>query len=214
MTIYAIPGLGTTKELYVNIELENHTIVILQWPKPAQDQKLKDYAKEFISQINLNEPFCLLGVSFGGMLCVELSKIISPKKLILISTSKTRNELPFFIRLLKYIPLHIMISENKHRRLAYYSRAIIGFEKTYTHEFMNMVNSMQEHYFKRCIHMIVNWDNKTLPKNYLHIHGAADRLIPQSCVSADITIKSGTHAMIVFNAEEINLAIEKVLAEN
>ncbi|MFN8117717.1 MAG: hypothetical protein U0W65_16530 [Bacteroidia bacterium] len=211
MTIYAIPGLGTTEKLYVNTKIKGVEIIVLNWPTPEKNDTMESYARKFLPQINTNIPFCLLGVSFGGMICTELSKIISPKKIFLISSCKSRKELPWFIKTLKYIPLHRLISENQHRKMAYKGRWIIGFGKAYIPEFLGMVNSMTKNYFKYCINIIVNWNNTTLPKNTIHIHGDNDILLWYRFVKPDYTIEKGSHAMVVFQADEINKIIEKEL---
>lgn len=209
MVIYAIPGLGTTDKLYINTQIKGAEVIVLQWPTPEKSDTMQSYAHKFLPQIDTSRPFCLLGVSFGGMLCTELSKIISPKKVFLVSTSKLRKELPWFIRLMKHIPLHKLISEAKHRTLAYQSGWLIGFGKAYIPEFLGMVDSMTENYFKHCIHIIVSWDNKELPKNAVHIHGKTDRLLWYRFVRPHYSIENGSHAMILFQAEEVNNIIEK-----
>lgn len=211
MVIYAIPGLGTTEKLYVNTKIKDVEIIVLNWPTPDKNDTMETYARKFLPQINTSVPFCLLGVSFGGMLCTELSKIISPQKVFLISTCKSRKELPWFIKTMKYISLHKIISEKTHRKMAYQGRWIIGFGKAYIPEFLGMVNGMTENYFKYCINIIVSWEGKELPKNSIHIHGDADRLLWYKYVKPDYTIKQGSHAMVVFRAEEINAVIKKEL---
>ena len=212
MVIYAIPGLGTTEKLYVNTKISGVEIIVLTWPEVNKNDTMQSYAKKFISQIDTSIPFYLLGVSFGGMLCVELAKMISPQKTFLISTCKSRKELPWFIKMMKYLSLHKIISEKQHRKMAYQGRWIIGFGKTYIPEFLGMVNSMTENYFKYCINIIVSWEGKELPKNSIHIHGDADRLLWYKYVKSDYTIKQGSHAMVVFKAEEINQIIEKEIS--
>lgn len=208
MIIYAIPGLGTTEKLYVNIVVPGVEIKVLQWPLPEKDDTMQSYARKFLPQINTSKPFCLLGVSFGGMLCSELSHIITPQKIFLVSTSKTRKELPWFIRLFKHIPIHKIVNEQQHRKMAYQGRWLVGFGKAYIPEFLGMVNSMRENYFQNCINIIVNWNGTKLPKNAIHIHGDRDKLLKYKFVKADYTIANGSHAMIVFQAEEINRIIE------
>jgi len=215
ITIYAIPGLGTTQELYINTTFNEAKVVVLDWPIPSKNDTMQSYAKKFIPLIDTSKPFYLMGVSFGGMICTELSKLITPQKTILISTSKTRNELPWFIKTFKYLPLHLLLSERYHRKLAYHGRWFVGFGKAYIPEFLGMVNQMKENYFKYCIHIIVNWDNQEFPNNYIHIHGTNDRLLSHKWVKATALIKGGSHAMVVFRAEEINAIIEKeIFMEN
>lgn len=212
MVIYAIPGLGTTEKLYVNTKIKGVEIIVLDWPTPLKNDTMQSYARKFLPQINTAEPFCLLGVSFGGMICTELSKIISPYKTFLISTCKSRNELPWFIKALKLFPLHKIVSEKQHRKMAYQGRWIIGFGKAYIPEFLGMVNSMTKNYFKHCIHIIATWDRREEPKNVIHIHGTNDKLLWHRYVKSNYSIQQGSHAMIVFRAEEINKIIEKELS--
>lgn len=75
-----------------------------------------------------------------------------------------------------------------------------------------MIDAMPDNYFGRSIGYIVNWDNKEARGPIVHIHGDADRLLLYSCVKADHTIRHGTHAMIIDQAEEISKIMEKELA--
>jgi hypothetical protein len=195
--------------LYKNVAVKGVEMIVLKWPHPEKNDTMQSYARKFLTQINTNEPFCLLGVSFGGMLCAELSTMVSAEKIFLVSTSKHRNELPWFIRFFKSIPLHKIIPEKQHRKMAYEGRWFIGFGKAYIPQYLGMINSMGADYFKNCINIIVNWDRKVFPENYVHIHGDVDKLLLHQYVKVDYTIQNGSHAMIVFQAEEICQIIEK-----
>lgn len=212
MIIYAIPGLGTNEKLFVNTIIKKHEVVVLKWPVTNENDTMMSYAKKFISQIDQSKPYCLLGVSFGGMICTELSKLIKPYKIFLISSSKTRAELPWFIKAIKCFSLYKLISEKYYRILAYHSKWFIGFGNSYKTEFCEMVNSMAKNYFKNSIRMIINWNGKYFGENIIHIHGTHDRLLKYRCVKSNYVIKNGSHAMIFFNAPEINLIIEKELS--
>lgn len=212
MVIYAIPGLGTTEKLYINTKISGVEIIVLKWPDVIKNDTMQSYAKKFIPQIDTSVPFCLLGVSFGGMLCVELAQMISPQKTFLVSSCKNHLELPWFIRVFKYLPLHRLINETSHRKMAFRSRWIIGFSNEHNVEFKNMIDSMREDYFKICSNIIVNWEGKNVPKNIIHIYGNKDKLLKYKNVVPDYTIENGSHAMIVFKADEINQIIEKEIS--
>jgi esterase/lipase len=212
MIVYAIPGLGTTEKLYENLRFKNATLKVLDWPVPEINDTMQSYAKKFLPQIDITQPFYLCGVSFGGMLSSELSKIISPQKTFLISTCKNRSELPWFIRLLKHVPLHLKVNEAKHRQMAYHGRWVVGFGKAYIPEFLGMVNEMKGNYFKHCINIITKWDAINLPVNAIHIHGTNDKLLTHKNVKADYLIKDGSHAMVVFRAEEVAEIINKYIS--
>lgn len=209
MIIYAIPGFGTTAQLFSNITIKGAEFIVLNWPAAERGETMQSYAQKFLPQIKTSEPFCLLGVSFGGMLCSELCRLVKPQRTFLISSAKSRGELSWFLRLLRIFPIHKYINESMHRKLAYYSRRVIGFDKAYMPEFMIMVNSMRSDYFCRCIPVIINWNRTDAPENVIHLHGSDDRLILHSGVKANYTIDGGTHAMVVFRADEISKIVDE-----
>lgn len=210
-TIYAIPGLATTGKLFEGLKVNNCEVKVLDWPAPPEGMALEDYAKLFVKDIDQTKPFYLLGVSFGGMLCSELSHLVDAEKTILISSCKTRPELPWMIRVQKYIPIYHLFSEKFLMANAFRVRWLLGFRKDYKDVFKEMITAMPKDYIKRSIHMITHWENLKQPKNCIHIHGKKDHLLFYSCVKADHTIEEGSHAMIVYDAEEINALLDKLL---
>ena len=67
---------------------------------------------------------------------------------------------------------------------------------------------MTKNYFKHSIHIICNWKQKHEPKNCIRIHGTFDRLFSYKKIKSTYLINEGSHAMVLFNAEEINKIIE------
>jgi esterase/lipase len=203
-TIYAIPGLGTTAELFNGIYIPGYKIKILTWPVPQKTWTMKEYTAEILKQIDTSEPINIMGVSFGGMLCCEIADMVPVKRIALISSCKTMHELPVMFGILRKVPFHRMLSEKRFRALTRWSRWIIGFEKKYMPEYLKMVHSMPDHYFSRCFNMIVTWKRKSNKDSIFHIHGDADRLLSQRNIRNFENIKGGNHAMIVYKAAEIN----------
>ncbi|WP_317899173.1 alpha/beta hydrolase [Aurantibacillus circumpalustris] len=208
--VYTIPGLGTDRNLFKNISIPQHSLKILEWPKPEPAFTLSDYAKTFIDQIDKSTPINMMGVSFGGMLCCEIADLIQVKKLVLISSCKTREELPIRIKFLKIFPLHKLVRDSGYRKLVSKLSWFIGFEKNDLFEFKQMAQSMPPNYFKYCIDMIINWPRKYNSQTIYHIHGLADRLLPSSKIKNFEPIKNGNHAMVVYKAHELNSILKKV----
>jgi pimeloyl-ACP methyl ester carboxylesterase len=202
--IYAIPGLGTTKELFEAISIPDHQLKILEWPVPEGRQNMSEYAEMFLQQIDSSQPVNLIGVSFGGMLCCELAEKIKVDKLVLISSCKDRSELPVIFKILHFLPIHLLFSDRQYRWLASFSRSIIGFSKNYMPAYLEMVRSMPRNYFIRCFNMIVTWKRKNNLHPIYHIHGDADKLLSCKNIKKFDAINGGTHAMIVNQAGEIN----------
>ncbi len=209
--IYAIPGLGTTKELYSGISIPNYEIKVLDWPEPKTEYTLKEYATKFIEQIDTTGPVNLMGVSFGGMLCSEIAEQVETKKVILISSCKDISEFPFLLKALKTFPIHKLFSDKLFRYLARSKRRILGFKKPSDKLFFEMINKMPENYFPICINYIVNWDKKLSKTKFIRIHGNADWLLPCSNIKDFNAVDKGSHIMILNQPNEINIILNKEL---
>lgn len=211
-TIYAIPGLGATKNLYKFIRIADAKIIVLDWPPLSKGETMKTYARKFSKQINSAEPFYLMGVSYGGMICSEISLFLKPKKTILISSCKCENEIPEVIKIFRKSPLHLILTERQLRELVKKSNPLLGFDDWFLPEFKLMVDSMKRNYFKYSMDCIIKWKNKNCKrKDIIHIHGDADRTLPYNEVKADYVIKGGTHGMVINNANEINVILNMVI---
>ncbi len=55
---------------------------------------------------------------------------------------------------------------------------------------------------------IVKWNNIVVPKNVVHIHGTADRLLPYRYVKADFAVAGGEHVMIMDKAPEVSALLK------
>lgn len=202
--IYAIPGLGTTKELYRNIRVPDYTLKVLDWPLPERKNSLKDYASKFLDQIDQSSPVNLLGVSFGGMLCTELSEIIPARKVVLISSCRNHQQFPNRVKLFRWLPVHRIVPDQLVRVLAKTKRKFLGFEKSFEPVFHEMIDAMPANYFSCCINYIVCWERKTNTAVAVQIHGTSDKLLPHKKIPSCYSIKDGSHSMVLNRADEIN----------
>lgn len=150
----------------------------------------------------------LLGVSFGGMMSIEISRFKAPEKLFLISSVKSRKELPPVMRAASVFPVQYFIPSIK--RGIFFSLenhflgAISEEERKLSNEFRRNVNPR---YLRWSVHQVLNWKNISVPGNLVHIHGSTDRMFPLKYVQADAIVAGGTHFMIMNRADEISKII-------
>lgn len=86
MTLYAISGLGADERVFQYLKLE-HELIPIPWLTPENGEPIEWYAKRMAAKINTEEEFVILGVSFGGLVAVEMSKILKPTITVLISST-------------------------------------------------------------------------------------------------------------------------------
>ena len=210
-TIYVFSGLGADHRVFYKIDFGNHTVVFIKWITPEKNESIENYALRLIPQITIANPI-LIGLSFGGMMAVEVAKHISTEKLILLSSAKSRNEIPFYFKLAgrlhihKLIPATLLIKTNIFTNWFFSNRTLEDKQML-----SNILHDTDPVFLKWAIAKIVNWKNKVLPENVQHLHGTADRILPFRNVKNCIVIKSGTHLMLINKAGEVSQVLKKLL---
>lgn len=91
MTIYGISGLGADERVFQYLEL-SQKIEPINWIKPLYKESMHSYCNRLSNQI-IDDDFVLIAVSFGGLVAIELNKILKPKYTILISSAETKQDL-------------------------------------------------------------------------------------------------------------------------
>ena len=100
-SIYLMPGMAASPRIFEFIKFPaEYKVVYLKWIKPNVNETLKSYAKRMSLFINDDRPV-LVGVSFGGILVQEMSKHVKLKKLIIVSSVKSKVELSLSMKFAK-----------------------------------------------------------------------------------------------------------------
>src|ERR1700761_2424746 len=106
---YLIPGLGADSRIYNNIVIDGYELIKLDWIEPDSTDTLKSYAQKLILQYNIEPLSAIVGNSLGGMIAIEIAKIIPAKKVILISSIKTAAEAPVYFSFFRALPVYKLI---------------------------------------------------------------------------------------------------------
>ena len=179
---------------------------------PAHEgERLKEYAKRMAKQIDQSKPFSLLGMSFGGMIAVEIAHELSPRQTVIISSAKNFNELPAQYRIQKSIPLRYL-SPKMAKYGAMVLQPIVEPDRNREEEtFKSMLVDQDPVLLKRCIDMILTWDRTEVQIPIIHIHGDKDNTLPIKNIDADYIVKGGSHMMTLTEPKKISEILKKVL---
>ena len=208
-TLYLIPGTGADHRFFSRLKLDVNTQVI-EWTEWGNAQTIREYAERLSLQINTEESFGILGVSFGGMLAVEMSKFLNPEKLILVSSAKSYKELPLMVRFARRVGAHYFISPWLIKIIPFAGK-IFGVSKKDKRFFDKMIDGTPAGHLKKTIRSILYWKNTIPPSNVIHIHGSVDKVIPIKKIDKPATIKGGGHFMVYNMANEVGKIINKYL---
>ena len=208
--IYIFSGLGVDQRVFDKIDFGNLDVEFIDWIEPLKNESLSDYAKRISQSLTDSNP-TLIGLSFGGMIAVEISKILQTKKIILIASAKTRNELPKIYQLAGKLKFNKIIPNSLFKNQNFFTNWFFGLEtKSGKQLLKKILEDTNPNFLSWAINEILNWKNEVQPKDCFHIHGNKDRIIPIQNVKADFVIENGGHFMTVNKAEEIQLIIKQI----
>src|SRR5580765_6955326 len=185
-TIILFPGLGASEKLFERFNFGRRNTQVINFLVPQKKESLHHYCERIAKTIPQDGDLIFIGVSFGGILAQEVSKIIPPKKLILISSIKTELEKPGYFTLLKIFPVYRILPSSWMKNLV----AVLGdFFTPKTKEdrefFLSQLREADIHVVSWGIHQTIHWKQQAVLPGSIHIHGSGDRLFPSKKIKAD-----------------------------
>ncbi|MBD1425732.1 alpha/beta hydrolase [Sphingobacterium arenae] len=209
--VYIFSGLGVDKRVFQKIDFGNLNIEFIDWIEPRKDERIEHYAKRISKKINAENPI-LIGLSFGGIIAVEIAKMIAIDKLILIASAKTRKEIPMLYRILGKLKIHNVIPAPFLKSANCISNWFFGAQTPNDKILLKQILEDTDNKFLYwAIDKVVTWENLQIPPNYVHIHGLNDRILPIKNIKTDYKIRGGGHFMTVNKSEEISKLLKKII---
>lgn len=210
--IYFVPGLAASTKIFEYISLPKDTFELhfLEWILPkSTNESIESYAQRMCDKIEHQNPI-LIGVSFGGVMVQEMSKVLNCKNVIIISSIKSRKELPNRLKVAQKTKAYKLVPTKVIEQFEDYEQYFLGDYLKKRAELYKLYLSMRNaNYLEWSIHTILNWQQNE-PLNYVrHIHGNKDEIFPIKHIDNAIEIDNGTHIMILNKAREISKIIEQ-----
>ena len=210
-----MPGMSANPLIFKRIKFsdEKYEIHFLKWAKPVLNESIENYSKRFLDFIKHENPI-LIGVSFGGLIVQEISKLIDVEKVIIISSIKSNRELPLymksakFLKLYNYFPLKLFddvfnISKSLKINKIYKKLDLID----------KYLSVRDENYLKWAIREILNWKQEKPLQEVIHIHGDRDLTFPISLIKDCIIVPGATHALILTKYRWLNKNLTLLIEE-
>lgn len=211
--LYLMPGMAADPSIFEHIELPKKLYQIhwLEWQIPNKDETLQNYAKR-LCQFIKHDNVVLLGVSFGGVLVQEMSKFLNLKKLIVVSSVKSRHELPKRLKLLKVTKAYKFLPTQLVGNIDLLAKYAFGETiKKRVDLYKKYLSVTDPTYLNWAIKQMVCWNQENAHPDAIYIHGDKDVIFPHSCSGNCIVVKGGTHIMIITKYKWFNENLPKLI---
>lgn len=208
---YLISGIATDERAFCYQYEQLPDCVYLPFPKHDRQDTLESYARKFIPLIDTSEPFNIIGHSMGGILTMELIRHVQPQKVILLSTVKSRDEMPLRLRQLSVSHLHKLLPGKGFIHSIRIGSAFKGELKKVEglrELAVQMAVANDPGFLYWAVNAIVKWKGgNDHRQDIIHLHGTRDEMFPYDRIRNAIPVFGGTHIMNMSRAEEVNRLI-------
>ncbi|MEM6717864.1 MAG: alpha/beta hydrolase [Bacteroidota bacterium] len=213
--VYFMPGMAANPTIFKYIKLpeDQFDVHLLAWFLPEKKETLAHYAKRMAAKVT-HENVILVGVSFGGILVQEMAQYLNVKKIIVISSVKTRHELPRRMKFARITKAYKLLPTSLVNNIEVLRKVAFGNLATKRLDLYEEYLSVRDkHYIDWSIEQIVNWQQEKPLPNTIHINGDKDLVFPIKHISDCITIKGGTHIMILNKFKWFNENLPRLITE-
>ncbi|MFM2394835.1 MAG: hypothetical protein RLZZ546_2817 [Bacteroidota bacterium] len=205
--IYLFSGLGADARVFQKLNLGDHSFTHIQWLQPSlqKQEDIKEYCERLSQQIITKNPI-FIGLSFGGLIAIEISKLIHVEKIILISSISMHFELPYYYKWFGKLNAHKILPSSLLKKSNFITNFLFGVDNPEECLMLKEILKDTDPIFLRwAIHQIINWKNENIPDNLVVIHGDKDKLLPHRFKhKIDCIIENGGHLMIISKCDQVS----------
>ena len=158
-----------------------------------------------MEQIDVSEPFVLLGVSYGGIIAQEIAALHRPKHLILISTITSTAEISPWYRFLFCIKLHHLTKLAS--KLAYWLPVhwLLGMpSRTARRIIRSLLRETDPALITQALDRVYHWRKEPLDLMQVRLHGGQDAVISIPAEKVDHYFPDSGHLVCLTEYREIN----------
>lgn len=212
-----MPGMAASPSIFERIQLPTATFEMhfLEWLLPEKEETIEHYAQR-VSKNVTHENVILVGVSFGGILVQEMKQFLKVKKVIIISSVKSNEELPRRMKVAKSTKAYKLIPTKLFENIENLAKFSFGSSiiKQRLKLYEKFLAVRDKTYLDWSIEQIINWQRTEVDPEVIHIHGDADEVFPIKYIKNAMLVKGGTHIMILTKYRWLNDNLPKIMLDS
>jgi pimeloyl-ACP methyl ester carboxylesterase len=211
-----IPALGLDQPLFhPQGRAFGPAIVTPPWIEPRPNEALSDYARrwanQLVGQLDEDQPLFLGGASLGGMIALEMAKVLQPRCTFLIGSCINHHELPLRAQVLSNLAGHLP-EKLLAMKLPWWAVLFACREQLDDRNFARVRRMMRQAdpaFFKWAAMAMHDWDFEgpleAAQQPVYRIHGRWDWLMPpQPGAHFDKLVPDGRHLINLSHPQTVN----------
>ncbi|OGX83392.1 hypothetical protein BEN47_03625 [Hymenobacter lapidarius] len=206
---YLIPGLGADERVFQFLRLRGEVHVLRWLPPQTPREALPHYAARLAAAVPAAQACWLVGVSFGGVLALEVAQLRPLARVVLVSSFAGPAELPWAAGLARATGLHRLLPPQLLPRLPRLAQWFFGVKNGSEYQLLRQIlHDTAPDFTRWAIGQLVQWPGQ-LNAAVIRIHGTADRLLPKGATHSQYRLPGG-HLIVVSRAAEISRILNQL----
>ena len=195
MTTYILPGMGADAAMYGPAFQELPKVQYLNWPAYNNEKTIEDISLRIIHEYNITSSDIVGGSSLGGIVAAEIAKHINVKKIVLIGSTVTPDNISPILKKLSVLseiaPINLI-------------KTFVGKASTISkNHLLKVFGNVDSAFIKAMCKAVFEWSGNPVPHcDYSHIHGAKDFVISPPQTGATIIPDAG-HLIAITHEKEV-----------
>lgn len=208
LRLVLVPGLGADARLFDMQREAFPDLFVPPWIEPKPREPLPDYAARMAGALaEVGRPRVLGGASFGGMLALEMARILRPRALALIGSAYSGREVARWLRLVERVghPLPTPVIDAARTLTPLVAPIVSSASRINLALFLDMLRNTPTPFLRWAGGAIRRWRFEgSLPCPVHRLHGSADFIIRPPPSDGVRWIEGGGHVLSMSHPEETN----------
>jgi pimeloyl-ACP methyl ester carboxylesterase len=205
-----LPGLNGDPRVLANQKSVFPNLQVVQKLQPQSCETLTEYAHRLAMVLDIKQPCIVGGVSFGGIVALELARHVHARACILVSSTRDAFGLPNGVRILR--PIAALVPQSL---LSFGIRQHWSTAQSVAHAIGSHMRSVSrdERLFRQwALQALARWvPPADVSCDVFQIHGERDSTFPIKRSRADRILTGAGHLMTRTHANEVNAFIRDVI---
>jgi pimeloyl-ACP methyl ester carboxylesterase len=177
------------------------------WPLPARGELLEDYASRMASTLQRQPTPYFVGVSFGGMVALEVARHMPAKGVFVISSCLSGDAIRPVLRTLGACVSGLPFNPFRFRRMlgGTLLRLCGDLGRAHRELLLRMLVDSDPRFLRWACASAARWSfSGQLPAPVVRIHGSRDRIIPIDRVRPNRVVPGAGHFLNLTHADALN----------
>jgi pimeloyl-ACP methyl ester carboxylesterase len=212
VSIYLLTGMTPDDRIFDRLVPLLPNCHVVKWLEPRPSESIVHYSHRLAETIPTSNCF-IGGVSFGGIVALELSRVVQPRGCFLISSIRNPEQLPPWLRMWRLIAFHHC--QRMLDAIGRLSTIVPRRRRTRSTARLTKLAGKSGAWHRWATAAVLRWkpDHVMPPIRICHIHGDRDTTFPIRYVDPDVVVRDGGHVLPLTHPGDVANAVLAMIAD-